>query len=488
MFPGIKEVKTPLGTETLTIATQEEIISVYGSSKYYITSSVLEDVEALKLNKIPFHKIHQIASTCFSRVNAFITGFKQQEALDIAKRISLLGGKFSPHFNNDINVVISSTYFSPRIYQVMESNIPIVSSEWVRKSFEGLTCFENSNFILPPFSGLHITSTDLTPSEHKKLKNIIERNGGTWSDNYDEKTTLVLSHSLCTSKKIEIALKENVPIIKPQWIYDCTIKFAPHSKYTINSWIENKEQGKLFKDVSFSINKDIENSEIITEIIKANGGEILEEATYDIVPFSAQKTQKTVTSRFIYDCVTEQTLLDCNSNILYTPLGYNLPLPDVQGKIFSLIDLPDSTRITAAEAIRIMGGKVAFKESKNTAFIVSTDSNNEKSVSSMFIMEAIEKGYLPDPKCFPALPLSPLLKKICLNIVRQAPPKITESPAKALDFDTIDQFTQIVSATASQDTIQYNMAPSQTQIREFSKGQNDPLLSILNDNYGNGYL
>lgn len=480
LYPGIREVKTPLGTETLTIATQNEIMSVYGSPRYYATISVLEDVDSMKLDRIPFPSIHQIASLCFNRVYALIVGFTQQESLELAKYIVLLGGKFTPHFNSDITVAISPTFLSSRINQVTEINIPVVTSQWVKKSFESLTCFEPNSCLLPPFSGLQFTSTDLTPSEHKRIRNLVEQNGGFWSDLYNEKTSIVISHSLCTSRKTELALKENVPIIKPSWIYDCSSKFVPHQKYLINWWCESTNKSDLFAGMSFSIHCDVNNLDVLTEIIKMNGGEMKEDASHYIVPYDFKGTGNFVTPRYIYDCVTEKELLDTKSNVLYTPLGYNLPLDDCKNKIFSLLDLPETTRQFVAEGVRIIGGKVIYKESRNSDFFVTTKSFNDKCVSSYFVIDILEKGKIPNMKCFPALPQTPLLKKICMDIIRQ-PKQNMQSPATAVPIESVDDFTQKVSATYSQDIIEYDLVISQSQFVSNSKGQNDPLMLMLND-------
>ena len=499
LFPGIKEIQKGFSSDTLNIASQNEVLQQFGNSQYFVTVSILEDCVSSGLTMIPFPKRKkQIASMCFNRQNIMLIGFMAEEGFEILKKIELMSGRFSKDFTNDVTVVVAKSGMSRKLLNVFGTEVPIVTCEWINNSFKNLTCYEPENFLMPCFTGMIVTSTDLPSSDSKHLSAIVKKNGGQWSDNLNDATTCVIATNFSSSKKIEVALKSCIPIVNLQWIYDSSVKPVSQIPYTLNWWsyittIQDgegkKELGQIqkdvFSDLSFSIHCDIPMFDELAEAIKANGGSIGASPTYFIVPHSFIIPQESnpssfVTSRWIWDCICRKSRIDIDSNQLYRPLPYEMPVKEITGKVFALIELDEETRHSAAEAVRILGGKVIYRESKSMDYIVTSDSGKLKDklkekakvmkkpfVSPLFVTEMLKTGALPDVASFPAIGKNSLLKHICMSIKHTTvnTPSLLpstsstafageslESSSLFITADSVNDFTQRFSSRSTQES------------------------------------
>ena len=207
LFPGIKEIQKGFGNDTLNIASQNEVLQQYGKSQYFVTVSILEDCVSSGSATIPFPKRkRQITSMCLNRQNVMLVGFVAEEGFEILKKIELLSGRFSKDFSSDVTVVVAKSGMSMKLLDVFGTEVPIVTREWIDNSFKNLTCYEPENFLLPCFTGMNVTSTDLPSSDSKQMSAIVKKNGGQWSDNLNDATTCVIATNFSSSKKIEVAL------------------------------------------------------------------------------------------------------------------------------------------------------------------------------------------------------------------------------------------------------------------------------------------
>ena len=536
LYPGIKEVQKAIGNDTLTIATQDELLKHYGDFKFYVTINLLEDIYEMKYNKIPFNsktKLKQLAGMSFRSQNVMLIGFGSDEGLDILKKIELLGGKFATELSNDVTVIIAKTRISKRLLDSYKYDIPIVTKEWIDNCFSSLTCFETHRYLMPAFLGMNITSTDLSSTNSKQISTLVKSNGGIWSDALTDNTTCLIAENICSSKKIKIALQSHIAIVKPKWVSDsCISKYISPIQYTLNWWIYDqtnpyypqcKQNNQFFNGLVFGLHCDIPLFDELKEAIEACGGTIGPKPNYLIVPSSFQNSQVSsqkgdacfVTSHWIWDCISQSKLIDHNSSILYRPLSYSLPVKEVQGKVFALVDLDGANEMKhiSAESIRILGGTVIYRDSKSADFYVTEDSTklkeklkekhreveNKKFVSPLFVTEMIKTGQLPDPFSFPAVGRSSLLQHISMSIQR----KILHMPKPNLDDSSINDienstlkpddfidFTQQKNYQSTQesdnDKITYETTPetftSPRRTMTKRSGDSDLLLDLLGKN------
>ena len=531
LYPGIKEVQKAIGNDTLTIAKQDELLNHYGDSKYYVTINLLEEIYELKYPKIPFNnksKLKQLASLSFSKQNIMLIGFSSNEGLDILKKIELLGGKFATEISKNVTVVVAKTRLSKRLEDAYKYNIPIVTKDWIDSCFSSLTCFDLNRFLMPPFFGMNITSTDLSLTESKQISRLVKKNGGIWSDALSDNTTCLIAENICSSKKIQIALQSHMPIIKPKWISDSSISnYTSPIEYTLNWWIydqtnqeliEFKRNKQIFNGLVFGIHCDVLLFDELKEAIEASGGIIGPKPNYLIVPSSFQSTNVEsiyVSTHWVWDCISQSKVLDYNSSILYRPLTYTIPVKEIQGKVFALIDIEGSNdiKINCAESIRLLGGTVIYRDSKSAEFYVTQDAtklkekfkdkqksiDKKKFVSPLFVTEMIKTGHLPDPRSFPAIERRSLLKHICMSIQRETlklpKPKLTNDSSlnqETINVDQLIDFTQnkVDQSTQESDTdfITYNAkedifsSPRRTITKK--TGTSDLLLDFLETNDG----
>jgi hypothetical protein len=250
VFPGIKEVKEIINKDTLYISTTEDVMKLYGTEQYAITVDALDYIGRIFDND---HLIEifilkrQICSFEFINKDVLIASFENEEALEIAKKVDLMGGYFSADFHSEVTITVAKTMVSKRVMQSINECVPIVSRDWVDDSFNEKKLMDMSRYLLPRFAGMTITSTDLTFEEANELSTIVKKNGGTWSDSLSDKSTSLLSEFLSLSKKTICALKYSVPIIRPIWIKECSICLVEMSKYALNWWIFLDNKFMIYK-------------------------------------------------------------------------------------------------------------------------------------------------------------------------------------------------------------------------------------------------
>lgn len=403
LIDGITENYQDTSDDTLLIGSKEEILQLYGSDQRIISNDFIES----SMNSIFFDisKVYQVASTCLSGCNIMFIGFTLEERIHMYKIIKILSGDVSLSYNNDVNVIISSSALINNLQDMDTMNIRIVSRSWLDECYETLSCADIRPHILPPFVGFVVTSTNLSPDENREVREIIVNGGGVWSDRFDDDVTTVITSYLSLTPKIRYALRCGVPVVRLKWVYECKGRVCPYHNYVLNSWDTTGNRSSLFQTISFTICDGVKDADIIQKAIVANGGTLSDNGDFKVVDFDYSDDDEfnTITANWIWDCISDSYVHN-RDDVLHRPLRFSVPMPEFHGKIFSVVGFNGCERRFFSEAIRVLGGNVIYKISKSSEYVLSADNasgtpyekNNKRYITPRFVYEVLSNGIVPN--------------------------------------------------------------------------------------------
>ncbi|GAB1609328.1 DNA topoisomerase 2-binding protein 1-like [Argonauta hians] len=145
------------------------------------------------------------------------------------EKILMMGGEIQRNFTEIVTHLVAGMVGSSK-YQVA-SNLKkhIMLPDWVNAVWEtsqeghrSVHCNDEKfqKYTCPLFKGLIITVSGLESSERKKVKQLVEMEGGVYSGEMkvDECTHLILNEP--KGQKYSFALRFNIQIVKSSWLYD----------------------------------------------------------------------------------------------------------------------------------------------------------------------------------------------------------------------------------------------------------------------------
>lgn len=397
---------------TLHIAPIDEVISNFSSNLLYISDQCLLEIDRKGIDNLNFLKTNnQCVNLCLSNFCITSTGFSSDSIKEIAKKIILLGGKYQRSFQDDITLVIAARSASQKVYSASSFHIPIVKVEWIDTCFKNFVQVPFDQYQIMPFFGCTFTSTDLLPKQNNKISEIIKKCEGKLIDKFDRSTTFLVSQTLCNTPKIQLALKENVPIVKPEWIFRCeNSHIISPIDFTLNWWCMCDEQSDLFKGISFGLSKEIPDRRTMIDIIIAHSGSYEERPNYflttSIKRDQTNKDSILITPRWILTCVSEKRLIDPNESPTFSPFPFSTKIEGIVGRSFFLSNLQEDRRHEYADLLRTFGATVFFKFSKRANIIIAETINDNTFslakeysipiVSISWIVELARTGIFPD--------------------------------------------------------------------------------------------
>lgn len=393
---------------TIYIGSQEEVAQHVTSKSIYVTEGVLHEIQTLNLDIEEIVKAHpQLISLCMRDMIISTSGFDSSEFVKVITRITLLGGIYEKELTDDTVIVIAACGSTQKVWDAFEKKIPIVNVEWIDECYKNQVLQSFSRYRITGFYGCIMTSSDIPPIKKKELLPIIKSNGGVWTDVYDDSVSYLIANQLTCTNKIMLALDENVPIVKPDWIYQGLTKITPPHQYIMNWWCISKDKGDLFKDYSFDMVESIENYKILKSVIIANGGRINKSAKVLIAPHGYQAPEKIMVSpHWLLCCVSEKRILDPQESMSFTPFNFTCPLDGLQGKSISIMNFDDNQRLALAEIVRGFGATVLFSFSTKSFVVIAgrttlklQKQSEEYSIPILkvtFLLDIIKRGALPN--------------------------------------------------------------------------------------------
>ena len=487
--PMIQEVTT-YSSDTMIVTTPSDVSRHFGSSKAYVTIKFIEDVVKLEIGSFPItEERKQFVSLCLAPLCITTVGFNSEKNSELYKYIALLGATYSRQMNETVTLLVTKTMLSHKTEEARKIGLPIVTFKWLKACYNHLLRIPIDEYQFTLFLNCVFTSSDFTPKENKELKQCIESNGGSLIDILDDSVDIVIASSITMTKKIKIALKSEIPIVKPEWIRDSVARNgAPLSNgYVINWWIRSDTKSDLFSDMSF-----FTKNETLRKAILANSGKICDnesDAQYIVTEFgqnSAEITDKHVTEKWIYKCIETNRIVDISSSILNRPLMFDVPIKEFVGRAVSLLDMNDNQRSELSDAIRVLGGVPMWNIHKNTELAIALTMNekvrnaqikhpNVTFIKPNFIRDFLISGKVPDIESYSLQKeMKDKLNSLCASI-KSTKILIQRNKKKGIRFDeeSLHSDTSEVEADVVYDSRQKH------RFDTTSKSPNDPLMSAL---------
>lgn len=479
-------VETDPSSSCVLITSCRNVIESYGSPKFMISDKALKEIVEMQLPGFPFTADRrQIASLCLAPIWVSCVGFDQPTVIAMARQVSLLGGIFTRGMSQDVTLVVASTNASPKVFDARKKRIPVVSKGWLDKCIESCCRVPLDSFYLPKFQGLTVSSSDLSPDEHRECKRIVLESGGTWKDIFDSEVTILLADCLANTKKIDMALEYCVPIVRSDLLRQC------NAVELLNWWCMSDKKSKLFEGCVFSIHSACKNTEALQLAIQAHSGTIGSNPNYSLVPHGMENPYKNsiaVTSFWFWKCVETNSIIPVECSIMYSPLAYSGPIEQVLGKVFYITDIDPAMRHSLADMIRFAGGTVVYRPTNRINYAIGSNptktlvklsfESNVIVVKSTFVYDMIRTGTIPNPgqHRVDGTANSVLLQKIC-NRVSAANIKNEESVSVMVERKDLESFTQELTATQDEVTIEVRYE-SQVDCSVCDTSQ-DPLLAAM---------
>lgn len=456
--------------ETLHISTVNEVISKFSSKLLYISDNCLIEIDRRGMTDLNFLSTeNQCISLCLLNLIITSTGFSSDFIKEIAKKAILLGGNYQRSIQDDTKVVIAARSASQKVYSASSRHIPVVTIEWIDACFKNLVQVPFDQYQILPFYGCKFTSTDLIPKQNSKISEIIKKCGGELQDKFDRSTTFLIAQTLSNTPKITLALTENVPIVKPEWIFrnDNSNIISPID-FTLNWWCMNDEQSNIFQNLSFGLSKEIPNRRTMIDIIIAHSGSYGERPNYflttSIKRDQSNKDSILITPRWILMCASEKRLIDPKESPTFSPFPFSTQIEGITGRSFYLANLKEERRHEYADLMRTFGATVFFKFSKRANIIIAeTASEHLFTVSKEYsipivgiswVVELAKTGIFPDIDShrLKENTMAINFRQICQKIKRGLTPSEGKSTCatmttqktqyQEIDLDQLETYTQ----------------------------------------------
>ena len=408
----IVEVDAP-GAGCLVVGGDGDVDEFFDSEFYFLTFACVREVMEQGLSGFPVsERSRQLVSMALADVRVGLVGLSTEVIYECAQKVALLDGQIVP-LSENVDVVIAERGFAAGVFKARERRVPVVRREWLERTYGERVLQDYQKHYLPVFEQWTFTSTDLTPSEANELKKIVIEGGGNWQSTYDGDVVCVVANNLLPTKKIWLALQGGVPIVKPALIRDFgNGVFRPFHSYLLNWWGEASDAPRLFEKMTFRVDDEAPWSEPLKYLIEKNGGKLGKPCMFRVLSHGHVKASKpdAVSVHWVLSCLENRKVVKLEDCLIYRPVRFSVPIPDMENVTVSLFRLSDQARPVIAEMIRIMGGTVYYRLHKQSKYVIAEERDEEmqKRAAEMnipvlcpyFIIHVAKTGKLPDPNGF----------------------------------------------------------------------------------------
>jgi hypothetical protein len=419
-----------ISSSQLTISHREDVIHDYGTAKLSLTKQCFQEIiqEGMRFGDAFCHS-HQLIGICLWGVEVACTGFEANEIREIGKKVFLLGGKFTSVVTATTTVLIARRMMSAKVYTALTFDTPIVSIEWIQTCFENLSRIPFESFVMPKFAGCIITSSELTPKQRSGLSKFVKTNGGVWANAFDTTCHCVISSTLSPSKKILLALEQNVPIISPEWFLK---PFAAPFPDILNFWCT--ESAAVFDGLTFSVDDRLADSAELSCAIRMNQGKLRKPSRFCVLPHGCVTFEKSiaVTNHWVWASLTSRKVIDVDTSPLFQPLSFQCPVLTIIGTAVAVLNMDDHSRLEIAGILRDVGCTISYSFSKDVNLVVAhTADRNLRNlateyaipiVSVSWVIDVMRTGIFPNPESHELIGTTRLTLAECLELRLQNDP------------------------------------------------------------------
>ena len=489
------------GMRTLHIGSYADVVSNRGSQVFFISDNVLKELAIGNFGHFQVSpQIPQCVSLCLNDLSFVASGFERKKFTEIVESIVLLGGEFLPLSSVEkADVYITNCPILPPPVALFSQDLTIVTENWANECFAKREKVPFDEFLIKPFQGIVLSSSDLEITQSKKIKQIVVNGGGIWKNTLDETTSFLLSSKISSTPKIKLALDMSIPIVRLSWVEAQASNLTSIEPYVLNFWcLKDFKISTLFHNMSFSVHMKCDNRENLIDAIKANGGSFSTPSDYLIVPHlhNTSNGQKYVTSSWIWTCIVEKKIINPNSSVLYRPFPYTKISKKLNGFTVVLYKMMDPLRYELTECLRSLGVVVHYRISDLAKVIVTIKDTDEslyatankyniKVVGVAWAQKLISTGKIPPIEEYILQNRNKeYIQKLCEKICQSAKyykkaKRKSDTSLEALSHDELCYFSDDEEInTSPRHEITYETTSSRKH-RHKTKTNNDPLFELI---------
>lgn len=187
-------------------------------------------MESDDILKEPFRRM------VFTTTGSYMTN--QQDGLaDLKKKIINMGGVYDSGVKaNTKYIIVFNTANSEKIHHVLFNRHDIilllpdfvesVHSKWIKGDNIEIED-ELRKGLLKPFKGHFVCATNFENEEDRvEIEKLVTENGGQFSRNLHQNITILVTPRIM-GVKCEYAVKWNIPLVSPSWVYDSMKSYIP---------------------------------------------------------------------------------------------------------------------------------------------------------------------------------------------------------------------------------------------------------------------
>ena len=408
---------------TLHIGSKNEVVENFNSSLYFVTQKFLLDTNQQNIPRffLPSYCKQRISLCLYGKTIGF-SGFDKEQMLILIQRVLLLGGSVESNHNlNKIDCIIAHDTISPAIISASQVDIPIVNSSWLSDTFSFLEEYPYGKYPLLPFSNLVFSSSDLDPLTARQLKQYITENGGIWSDSLNSSVHFLIASHLTMTPKIKLALRQNVPIVKPQWIKIHRLTLTMPNEWIFNIWCQPNQNSELFNSLEFYIDPRCDDIDLLQSAITSYSGTISTNQSDGMIlivppnyqalalkdgPNALDNISKQIvgTTYWVWACISLNKVLLLTENPIFQPFKFPFLIGQLANWTIILNQIPEPIKSYYAGTLRMLGATVIFSFSKNAKVIISDHPNESiikaakgriPIIKSLWITLLVEQGIIP---------------------------------------------------------------------------------------------
>ncbi|KAK9765595.1 protein kinase activating protein dpb11 [Basidiobolus ranarum] len=155
------------------------------------------------------------------------TGLSSGIKQTLYSQVEELGGRIQPDFTAEVTHLIADKVGSEKYKAAIRCQIPILTPSWTEQCYQ---YFKNSEdfepnaisklHVLSPLAGCCICVTGLSGDEREAVEKMTIENGG----EYSAALTMPCTHLIVKApegRKFQAAVKRNLHIVNPDWLYEC---------------------------------------------------------------------------------------------------------------------------------------------------------------------------------------------------------------------------------------------------------------------------
>lgn len=173
-----------------------------------------------------------VFNTSFNGMVVCASNIATSEKKVLKDLVELMNGSFEHDLTEDTTHLITNCTKSLKYETAVVRGIQIYHADWIKRVYRETTKEENcwflqadsekfQSFILPPFCGLKITTTDVPILERNEIKDNVEGHGGSFEEKFSSNIDiLIIGNNVTYNAKYQSAQELKIPCLNTQWISD----------------------------------------------------------------------------------------------------------------------------------------------------------------------------------------------------------------------------------------------------------------------------